>query len=92
MTCLILLLPLQAQDLQTHLKSHHVQLHYSSTAPSVPGKCGTCLHPMPPTDNPLPAEDGQGFAEMYQLSSDDDDEMDDAMQIALLADAALNAF
>ena len=47
---------------------------------------------MPLPVNPVFLQDGQGFVEMPDLSSDDDDEMDEAMQMAILADAAFNPF
>ena len=80
---------LQAVEVQRHLQKHHVQICIKDKHPSLHANAGSCLHP---------ALNVSGAEEMdlYQalLARQDAavfDDVDNAMQFALLADAAVNA-
>ena len=76
----------QAQELQRHLKRHHVRLRYSDTEPFAPSSSGTCLHPMPP-----PPDTADDLDTDFVLVREDARVHDAAMQYALLEDAAMQA-
>ena len=80
---------LQAMQAQRHLQKHHVQICIKDKDPSLHASAGSCLHPalslsdaeeMDPYEALLARQDAAVF-----------DDVDNAMQFALLADAAVNA-
>ena len=80
---------LQAVQAQRHLQKHHVQICIKDKDASLPANAGSCLHPA------LRGSDAEETDPFEALLARQDaavfDDVDNAMQFALLADAAVNA-
>lgn len=78
-----------AQEDIKHLKHNLVQIHCKDYPPSVQQSEGTCLHLQPQPPGSFPDSSATGVAHGHNNALPV--ELDAAMQLALLADAAINA-
>ncbi|DBA80853.1 TPA: hypothetical protein ACH3X1_008067 [Trebouxia sp. C0004] len=81
---------MQAQQLQRHLKGHHVQLQYSDIDPFIPSSSGSYMHPTRYDSVGAPQAQDLELLHRQEVAFVDDD-MYGGMQVALLEDAAMHA-